>query len=77
MRDEPNNLNKATESTEDTEMKRIAKIFHVHLMGAITINRESIVFSVNSVFSVVTTSHSTKLPKDASQVAGYVANSFL
>ena len=30
-------------------------------------------FSVNSVFSDVTTSHSTMLAKDASQVAGYVA----
>jgi len=29
--------------------------------------------SVNSVFPDITTSHSTKLSKDASQVAGYVA----
>ena len=31
-------------------------------------------FSVTSVFSDKTTSHSTKLAKGASQVAGYVAN---
>jgi hypothetical protein len=33
-------------------------------------------FSVISVDSDITTSHSTRLPKIASQVAGYVANSF-
>jgi len=32
--------------------------------------------SVISVFSDVTTSHSTKLAKNTSQVAGYVANYF-
>ncbi len=55
---------------------RIAHIFNVHLIGKIALNRKQPFFSVNSVSSVATTSHSTKLPKDASQVAGYVAKCF-
>ena len=33
-------------------------------------------FSVTSVFSDMTTSHSTRLPNNASQVDGYVAEGF-
>jgi hypothetical protein len=58
-------------------MKQIAHIFNAHLIGKMAINRKQLSFSVSSVSSVVTTSHSTKLPKDTSQVAGYVAKCFL
>lgn len=34
------------------------------------------VFLIDFVFSDMTTSHSTNLPKGVSQVAGYVANCF-
>jgi len=54
-------------------MKRIAHIFNARLSGEIAVNRMQLSFSVSSV---ATTSHSTKLPKDASQVAGYVATCF-
>ncbi len=57
-------------------MKRIAHIFNARLIGKIAVNRKQLSFSVSSVPSVATTSHSTKLPKDASQVAGYVAKCF-
>jgi len=40
-------------------------------------NGNQLFFSVNSVFSDVATSHSTRLPKDISQVAGYVAKCIL
>ena len=55
---------------------RVSHIFHAHLMGEVVINDNPLFFSVNSVFSDETTSHSTKLAKGTSQVAGYVAKCF-
>gem|GEM_PF-5612941 len=45
----------------------------MNLKKQLAAERAGLVFSVISVYSGVTTSHSTRLSKDASQVAGYVA----
>ena len=57
-------------------MMRVSHIFNVGPMGVQIINDNPLFFSVNSVYSDETTSHSTKLAKNASQVAGYVAKYF-
>ena len=59
----------ATENTEGTEMS----CGNSTLRGCRIDIRD---FSVTSVFSDMTTSHSTRLPNNASQVDGYVAKRF-
>jgi hypothetical protein len=64
----------ATENTEITEMKQtvFAELRFTLLAWPAKYGNPAS-FSVFSVNSDVTTSHSTRLSKDASQVAGYVA----
>jgi len=69
-------------------MQQAPYVFPVQLMGETNIYDDQIfcelydkllttpASSVNSVFSDATTSHSTRPPKNGSQVAGCVANCF-
>ncbi|HEY8888542.1 MAG TPA: hypothetical protein VIM35_08635 [Gallionella sp.] len=68
-------LTTPVQATEITGMIRAARIFRALLMVKIALYRNRLFFSVDSVFSDITTgettSHPTKQPEDGCQVVGY------